>query len=119
MGRADWLGGAGVLGDGGGDVTTDTVTVRPRAGVAGARVTRRAGRAARRVTLARERAGRARGLFGLGVARFDFLDTAPTQGATASQSQSAQDINLPILPTELWARLAVQGAPGAQGGSRA
>lgn len=117
MGRAGWTDDTGALDCGGGCGTTDTVTVCPRAGVTCGRVTRRAERAARRVTfLARARAGRALLLFFLGVARFVFvfLEIAPTQGATASQIQSTQDI--PIRPLTYGVVGAAGGATGSGAG---
>lgn len=113
IGRAGEAGDTGALGWGEGGDTTDTVTVRPRAGVTCGRVTRRAdARAAGRVTfLARARAGRAAlWLFFLGVARGGFLEIAPTQGVTASPIQSTQDIPIRRLTYEV-----VDAAGGAAG----
>lgn len=111
------MGGTGALGGGDG-TTTDTVAVRPRAGAACGRVTRRAERAARRVTgarfalrarvLAREVRERAGELVFLDTGRFAFFETAPSKGIAASQIQSTQDINPPVVPTEWWARWATQ-----------
>lgn len=58
--------------------------------------------------LAREVRERAGELVFLDTGRFAFFETAPSKGIAASQIQSTQDINPPVVPTEWWARWATQ-----------